>query len=690
MKTIVCNAIIFVLLFLLPGASYAKEDKDLMKANYYYAHYAYAQAIPHFEKLITEEKAAPALYERLGDCYRLTGNPQKAAEVYQKAIADSTSSNNAHLSYALVLMKLLRYEDATAELNKYTEHNKTDARIANLTRSCTTAAERLKRELPEGVAMFAPFNSDGMEFAPTLRKGALVFTADSAIDVRKSTDKWSGNDYFGIYSIACEKPGEYGTEISKISGPKELNIKYHTGPCTFTASGKEMYFTRTKYNKSFLARKAVSAKDSSVLLEVMIATGYNEKEKKFSEIVPFQHNSETYSVAHPSVSPDGSMLAFTSDMPRGAGGRDLYLCKKAGKDKWTKPVSAGAEVNTEGDEAFPFWADDSTLIFSSDGHVGMGGLDIYKARYNKADGTFSTPENLPLPINSSYDDISLALPEGGSRAGYFSSDRPAEKAGDNIYYYKPARMFLDIRVTDSATGHPLKGAKIAISSAAENMDVLTGGSGEYFARLQPRNERYNMNISYNDYRSKRIVVETIVSTSSKDVDTIVRDIALSKFRILRDTISTVNMAGRPPEYSRQGIMDSIPISVFQLDSVYVIGHFDFNFNKFYYKTNSADINIDKKVVLDTLYNILMRHPTMRIQVQAHSDCRGSDEYNMKLSVERALSVVTYLLSRGIAKSRLAYKGFGETKPVIQCPECLECTEEQHSQNRVLEFRVLQL
>ncbi len=137
-------------------------------------------------------------------------------------------------------------------------------------------------------------------------------------------------------------------------------------------------------------------------------------------------------------------------------------------------------------------------------------------------------------------------------------------------------------------------------------------------------------------------------------------------------------------------MDSPRIHTYELQKVYVIGHFDFNFSKFYYKTSNADINIEKRVVLDTLSNILKRHPSMRILIQAHSDCRGRDEYNMKLSVERANSVVAYLLKKGIAASRLESKGLGETEPIIPCPDCLKCTEDEHSQNRVLEFKVLQL
>jgi len=680
--------LIFIILFLfspcimLPVS--AKEDKDQMKANYYYAHYAYNQAIPFFEKL-GESATTPGVFEKLGDCYRLTGHLDKAAEVYAKATSMDGYNDNTVLNYGLVLMRLAQYDEAAVQFRKYAEKHPTDTRTMALVKSCHSAAERARTEFPSGVTWFAPFNSDGSEFAPTLWKGNLVFTSDSIVDTRKGTDKWSGNAYYGIYSIPCTGPGNYGTEITKISGPKELNIKYHTGPCTFTADGKQMYYTRSKYSCGLLSNKAVGSKDSTVLLEIMIASDYDEAEKRFKVLTPFQHNSNSYSVAHPALSPNGHQLIFSSDMPHGSGGRDLYLCTSADGKTWARPLHLDSVINTEGDEVFPWWGDDTTLYFSSDGHEGMGGLDIYRTHYNGSNSTWSLPENMPLPLNSSYDEISLSMTANGG-SGYFSSNRPAAKGGDNIYYYKRTKVLLQVMAIDSATHKPIT-AHITSRSQKSNKEDNIGPAKPFVEQLWP-NINYDLAVTKEGYKPVALAVSAVLS-GTYEQDTIIKNIALAPIIQSWDSTFAVTVTESPPT-SRPGIMDSPGISTFEVNKVYVIGFFDFNFSKFYYKANKTDVNFEKKVVLDTLANILRRHPTMAIQIQAHTDCRGTDEYNMKLSIDRAASVVTYLLKKGIAPDRLEYKGFGETAPVVPCPDCKACTEEEHAQNRVLEFKVLRI
>ncbi len=678
------TTLLFILFLFCSFAGMAKGDKNELKANYYYTHYAYNEAIPFFEQL-TENNANPILLEQLGDCYRLTGNHEKAAAAYEKATAADSCSQQAYLNYGLVLMRLARYEDAVIQLKKYSDKHGSDKRLQHLISSCDIAAERMRSEFPSGVTAFAPFNSEGSDFAPTLWKGNLVFVSDSNLGIRKGTDKWSGNHYYGIYSIANNGHGNYGNTISKIGGPKELNIKYHTGPCTFTADGKEMYFTRSKYRSAFMAQKAVPGADSSVYLEIMIARDYDTVQQEFRSITPFGYNSNSYSVAHPAISPDGSLIAFTSDMQGCRGGRDLYMCSRTGSQNWSKPMPADSNINTEGDEVFPWWADDSTLYFSSDGHEGLGGLDIYRTIYNKQNNSWSVPENMPQPLNSPGDDISLALPANGG-SGYFSSDRPAGKGGDNIYYYRRMKLYVQVHVTDSATHKPIT-AHLTNNSVKKSSEQDVVAGIPFTEQLWPNTE-YFISVRKDGYKPASLSLYA-TSNGTGETDTIVQNIALARIDKSWDSTFAVTIT-ETTDHSRPGIMDSPMIGKFEVNKVYVIGFFDFNFSKFYYKSNKVDVNVEKRVVLDTLTNILRRNPTMVIQIRAHTDCRGTDEYNMKLSIDRAASVVTYLLKKGIAKNRLEYKGFGETMPQVPCPDCQACTEDEHAQNRVLEFKVLKI
>jgi hypothetical protein len=675
--------ILLVFFQLFAVSAYARGNKTSLKANYYFNHYAYHEAIPYFEELVSSSNDLESL-EKLAECYRLTGNDEKAAAIYNRTTTTDTCTTELYVKYAHVLMRLGRYETAVLELKSCIDKNGNDNRITKLINACEQAAERSANEFPAGITIFQPFNSNGADFAPTVWNGNVVFTSDTVVGVKKGSDKWTGNKYFSIYKVSSD--GAPSSTIDKVPGPKDMYIKHHIGPCTFAKGGKEMYYTRSRYDAGFLKEKAKGGADSSVYLEIMIAGDFDSSAQKFTSIKPFRHNSTTYSVAHPAVSPDGKRLIFSSDKPGGYGGRDLYLCNNDYGSLWSVPTLIDSTINTGGDEVFPWWADDSTLYFSSDGHNGLGGLDIYRVQLNRAENEWTNRENMPQPLNSSYDDLSLALP-ANSGSGYFSSDRPSKMAGDNIFFYRRMKLYMKVIVVDSATGKPLD-AHITSSSVKTGSDQIVPAGTAFVERLWPDAE-YFVSVSRKYYKPLSLSFVATSAVGTGETDTIFKKIALAAIDNSWDSTFAITIT-ETEGGTRPGIMDSPAISSFEVNKVYVIGYFDFNFSKFYYKAGKADINVEKRVVLDTLANILKRNPTMSIQVRAHTDCRGTSEYNMKLSVERAASVVEYLLKKGIASGRLEYKGFGETDPIIPCPDCQACTEEQHAQNRVLEFKVLKI
>lgn len=649
----------------------SKESKDLMKANYYYSHYAFHEAIPFFEKLESNEFSSTT-YGKLGDCYRMTSNLAKAADAYSRAVKSKGCRDVVFLHYGQVLMTMMQYEEAEKWLKEYKKSNKTDKRIANLIAGCASAPKMLKAE-PPGTASMLGFNTDGSDFAPTIWKGNLVFASNTAVDVKKKTDNWTGNSFYNIYRVSCDAKGHCGNEFHTFEQAKKVNIKYHDGPCTFSADGSKMYFTRSRYLDKLFSFESASNTDGTVPLEIMIASDYDSTEKRFKEIVPFRYNSKQHSVAHPTVSPNGNTLVFSAVMKGSVGGSDLYICKRKGKGEWSTPENAGKMINTEGEELFPYFADDKTLYFSSDGHEGLGGLDIYMCKWDENAQTFSKPQNVGIPINSSYDDMSMALYADG-RSSYFSSNRPAAKGGDNIYFYKREQAFINIKVTDSTSGQPLADVKADLESSGDTRSLAVDTNGSLLTRLHPAMQ-YKIAISKPGYTTQNLNVST---TGIADIDTITHSIALARIVIHEEPLPIAVV--EPPKSQR---FDAPEVRQFEMSKIYEIDHFN-------YDRNEYGLNSVKKIVLDNLVKVLKSHPTMQIQVQAHTDCRGSDEYNMKLSKARAGAVVKYLIQKGIASNRLKSIGLGYTMPAVRCEDCSKCTDAEHYQNRILEFKVLGL
>ncbi len=648
----------------------AKNSKDLVKATYYYNHGIYYKAIQHYEK-IANQLNDPVIYAQLADCYTIINELQKASEVYLKAVNMPDYSKDILLKYAKVLMQLKQYDDAVIWLKKYLTKNANDVRASNMITGCIRAKSIID-SIPHGIARLLPFNTDGSDFAPTMWKDKLVFTTDTSISIKKKTDGLTGRNYYNIFSVPCNHQGRCGDKFSIVTEAKGVNIRYHDGPCTFSADGRQMYFTRSRYSNKFLGNRALSNSDSIVLLEIMIAGEFDTTEKKFKTLSPFLYNSENYTVAHPSVTPDGKILVFSSTMPKGIGGSDIYLCHKK-NNVWSKPQNIGLVVNTEGDEVFPCWGDDSTLFFSSDGHPGLGGLDIFKCSWNKLNSTFSVPYNIGIPVNSSYDDISLAM-YGDDRDTYFSSNRPAIKGGDNIYFYEKKRIFLKLIVIDSLSSQPITNASVVVDAGNGKKESSTDSVGQHFTQLHP-DMLYRISVSKNGYMPSGLSISAI---SDKSNDTIARTIKLYVPSFVRKTDPI-----EPIKLKHKNVMDTPGIRYFEIDEVYELGRFHYDFDKY-------SLTDEHKIILDTLLIQMNRHITMRIEIRAHTDCRGSYEYNMALSANRALSVVNYLINHGIAKERLNYSGLGYTLPTIQCPDCASCTEAQHFQNRLLEFKVLKL
>lgn len=665
-----------VLLFLIAFATqvHAGKKRHLVRGNYYYHHGYYHKAIPHLEKVVAESGNV-TVYTKLADCYNITNNRDAAEKTYARAVAIKNCKKEVWLRYANLLMQMGRYEEASKWLRQYKEGvKKPDSRVDNLVSSCNTAIER-HAEFPTGITTFLPCNTDGSEFAPVRWKNFLVFAADNGKYLDKVYDKSSGSSFYDIFCVHCSDSGTCSAELLPLMSSARMSMPYYEGPATFSADGLTMYYTRTAYRGRKTGKRLNIRADTSVALETMIAT-YDTDRHVWGKFQRFQYNNKQYAVAHAAVSPNGKALAFVSDMPRGEGRSDIYICKTMPGNKWSAPVNAGKVINTEGDEMLPSWLDDSTLSFSSDGHPGLGGLDVYTTHWDAATGAFTTPENLGIPRNSSFDDMTLAMRSNDVNT-WISSNRPAEKQGDNIFFYRKMEVYLRVKVIDSATGLPVPDASFMALSAHRKISAISTGVTDFTGRLYP-GDTYTITASSSDYLPGKTM---LLAFSLKPVDTFVITVPLARRIISKDTIALA-----PPENAvvrNENVMDSPGVRTFELGKTYEVGEFQYGYGKY-------QLNQSHQRFLDTMMAQLLRHPTMRIEIQAHTDCRGSVASNKTLSDKRALSVVNYFIQHGIAKERIGYVGLGYTRPKVVCPDCNFCTEQQHALNRILEFKVLQL
>jgi len=641
---------------------YEKEVKaNLSEAEFLYSHSWYHKAIPYFEKIVFHEHDAQ-IYAQLGDCYAAIQDQDNAAKNYKESLKVTEGNDSVQLKYARTLMMLSNYDEALKWIAKYLKKHPDETRAKNMQESCT-AGNNLSHIIINGEASLLDCNGDGSEFAPTLRKGELVFVANAGAEGKKK-DKWSDMDFYSICAINIDTAGHGTNAYSLFTSTKKVNSNYHTGPCTFSADGKQMYFSRTRFKKGFLGGSSVADKNGNVHLEIMIASGYNDSTRTFESVKPFKYNNINYSTAHPAISPSGNMLVFVSDMPGGQGGSDLYYCLKNGDD-WSEPQNAGKMLNTEGEEVFPYFADNNTLFFSSDGQIGYGGLDIYKTSWDTAKHSFSTPQNVGRPINSPNDDMSLALYADG-RSSYFSSNRPSAKKGDNIYYYKRIVDYLNLNVLNTSPGTGISNFSVALNSADDKRNI-DGVNGAAVIQLQPET-KYTVTVSSPTYADQAFLLNTIDIKESNTVSKIVR-------------LESKNKPEPVPTPTVKETADTN--SEFEAGKSYKLEDFYFEYNK-------ADLVDAAKVPLENLLGILKKYPKMVVRIDAYTDCRGSEKYNTELSDRRGEAIVRYLEAHGIAKKRLSYKGMGNENPAVVCADCEACSEADHRKNRRIEFYIMSL
>ncbi|HMI08136.1 MAG TPA: OmpA family protein [Flavobacterium sp.] len=611
--------------FVVATASLSAQNKDTQKADKLYAQYEYVDAAQEYLKLVDKGKADNYVYLQLADTYYNMFNTAEAARWYAKA-TEQKQDAEIYYRYAQMLKANGKYEESNKQMKRFAELAPSDQRAKAFNENPNYIPRLLdKQKLFEVKA--SDLSSDKSDFGAVLY-GSKVYLTSARNGARKDYG-WNEEPFLDIYGADYNADGT----ITNAGTVAELNSKYHDGPLTITADGNVVYFTSDSFREKAYER---DRKNNLKLGRNNIYRAVKEGDK-WANITSLPFNSKEYSTSNPSVSRDGKTLYFSSDMPGGIGGIDIWKSALGADGSYGAPENLGRKVNTEGNESFPFIADDNTtLYFASSGRQGLGGLDVFQVDLKGGDAV-----NLGKPVNTEKDDFAFTFNKE-KNVGFLSSNRGGN---DDIFIVNPiCGVPVTTIVTDAKTGAILAGASVSIVDDKKNVisTEMSNARGEVSYRVECGRD-YSIQASKDGYEGNTFAVARSTGEARK-VDAALQPIET----IVKETEVVLN-----------------PI---------------------YFEFDKSNVTAEGAFELDKLVQAMKANPALVILAKAHTDNRGSDAYNLALSDRRARSTVQYVISRGIAKARVTGKGFGESEPKVDCGEA--CTEEQHAMNRRSEFLIV--
>ncbi|MDP2338061.1 MAG: OmpA family protein [Bacteroidota bacterium] len=607
--------------------------------------FAYVEAIGLYEYAYKKDTADNYIIKRLAESNRNLGNTEEVERWLKKLIDRHVEEPEDIFNYSQALKSNGKYLLAEQWLKEYSELRPEDGRV-NIQVSLLEYIQFLMRDSASYQIRNVAINTPGSEMGPAFYKNQLILSSTSIGTKSAEKYKWNELPFLDLYSAKINANGDLSSP--EPFAPK-LKTAFHDGPVSFDAKKDIIYFTRNNFVKG----KASKSREGVVNLKIFIGKLENGEWKMTGG---FRYNSDEYSVGHPAIDKTGTIMYFASDMPGGYGKSDLYFSVFS-NGQWSKPFNLGPKLNTEGNEFFPFISNDGVLYFASDGHGGLGGLDIYFSVPER--GVFNSIQNMGYPVNSSQDDFGLALDSTGVK-GYFSSNRSGGKGNDDLYFLKIKRVPVIIRgvVKDRDTKDVLADAKIAVIN--ENGKTIFSSTTRIDGQFEfevSKGQQYTINVNKEFYFESE---KTVTTASLRPNDEVYSEI------FLEQKIEEVTDNYPAPKSMEEE--DGAAVQVIELEYIN-------------YDLDKSDIRPDAAAILDRLIVLMKEFPDLEIRMESHTDSRGSDEYNMLLSKRRARAAYDYLMSKGIDSKRMIYQGYGETRLLNKCSNGVECTEEQHEVNR---------
>jgi peptidoglycan-associated lipoprotein len=601
----------------------------------------YEAAIQDYQKALSKGQDAAMLNYKIAEAYRRSNRLPQAEPYYKSALDANLKKEDAFFYYGLALKANSRYSEATSQIESYLTVGTNRA----LVNRAKVEADNLKevqgildKSVPYEVINLRGLNTPASEFAPVVVDGELIFS--STRDGQTYAGNGEGfNDLFAYKSTSPTDTA--GGTVRKF--PDLINLpETHESSATFTPDGRTMVFARSNTGK----RRGRQNVD-------LYVTQY--KSEAWTEPKLISISDPNAWDASPAFGPDGRTLYFVSDRKGGRGGNDIYKTTLDANGRFSRPVSLGEDINTPGNDNFPRIGPDSTLYISSDGHPGLGMMDIFRIDEN------GKPVNLGVPINSAADDFAFFVAD--ENMAYFSSNRAGGLGGDDIYLArksdrKRVNLFVDgtviqrQEVTTATT--PVANIAVTLQDRQGNKlrETTTDAEGKFSFRLDSAST-YSLVTAKEGFFTTRELVSTVGKIPPQSELT----------QPETDIRLTARLALTPIVKDKAIVVENI-----------------------FYDLDKADIRPDAAAELDKLVQTLKDNPRISIELSSHTDVRGSEPYNMDLSQRRAQSAVDYIISQGIDPSRITAKGYGETRLVVPNAQ----TEEQHQVNRRTEFKVVRI
>lgn len=710
--------VLLLSVFLFAPAWVLAQGIQEKKAGQLFDEFAYSQAVEEYEALHKADPSNQLYVQHLAYSYYKMLNYSKALDYYTLLVQSDIHKPEDLYDYAQLLRIAGKYDEAKSWLEKYIVSAPGDLRATKQLENINLLLKlRANSENIEIVNL--PENSRFTDMSPTFYNDKIVYaSAKDSFSMVRNNFRWNDEPFLDLFEIDGGANPNLKTD-KPLNG--DVNSRFHEGPVCFTSDFNTMYFTRNNFLEGKVGRT-----NSGVNNLKIYTADFSGKEWK--NVKGFRYNSDEYSVGHPALSPDSKTLYFISDMPGGYGETDLY--KSAWENgSWGKPLNLGASINTRGKEMFPYVDKDGILYFASDGIPGLGGLDIFAAK-DDGNGNY-TVVNLGAPLNSQYDDFGYVV-NTDSLNGYFSSNRPGGKGEDDNYYFEIRKVDLRVLSYDNHTKLVMPGAVVALKDDKGTViqSTVADQDGAVVFSVEPR-KKYTIQAEKSTYEPERkdvdihgtpfefnqeedlylkqahpyLTLEVIDKETGLIIPNALVDISEGKYdeAELEDSNGIIKMrmneetdysfyvtaeeyfdktakfssVGKDPgEYSMTVEMEKIAAGK------------QFVLEDLYYDLNKWNIRPDAALVLDKLAKILLDNPEVRIEIASHTDSRASAEYNMDLSQKRSESVKEYLVSKGIAASRLVAKGYGESQLINKCADGVDCPEVDHQANRRTVIEIL--
>ncbi len=715
------------------------------RANKNFGNMAYVRAIEKYETLLGKGYEDDSLKRYLATAYYKTGNTVKSEELFREVLTDTPYVASDVYLLAQSLKYNRKYKESDRWIAVYRQLMQNDSRGSiqyNAADKLNTIAS-VDRYRVEAVN----FNSKESDFGAVVMGDKVVFaTARNDEKIVNRDYAWNESPYLDLY--VTPKDGGILTSTHLLSS--RLTSAYHDGPAAFSSDGKEVFFTRNSYlpvmphSKTNIVEnvdvlnKVVPKKGQSGITNLMIEYSKKDAMGQWNYPEPMPFCSVDYSCGQACLAPDDSTLYFASDMPGGYGGTDIYYVIRTDTG-WTAPVNLGKDINTEGEEMFPFVNGNGYLYFSSNGWLSLGGLDVFVA---KKTATGYQLKNMGAPLNTNKDDFSFYL-EQDNVHGYFASNREGGVGDDDIYSFEilnPVTFNLKLQgtVADSADGHFLDHATVSLQDASgEELSSFKTGEGHAFEfEIEPGKD-YRLEVRREDYFAREELV--VPAEMEQDNGTVHQPVLLRQEPFYgiygkvyqlpeMESISQVELVleahngtdsvivtGESGAFKTKLLKDMdydlvfrknnfftkrVRYSTVDKDTGYV------NLNEYIPQMGVEKVELGKSIELEILYDLgkwniredaakelddmvrfLQDNPGISIELGSHTDSRGSSRSNQVLSQKRAESAVQYMVDKGIANDRITAKGYGETHLKNRCADGVSCTEAEHQANRRTEAKV---